>query len=141
MGHQLTFEKFLSYDPGQNGIAVSVALRQMEQQIFLNAKLDTGASDCIFQRGYGEQLGLNIESGYPLRVGTATGSFLTYGHTVTLIVEDFAFDVMVYFAEDYAFKRNVLGRHGFLHLVRLGLIDYDGRLYLSLYGDDANGDA
>jgi hypothetical protein len=42
---------------------------------------------------------------------------------------------LVYFAEDENFSRNVLGRHGWLELVTIGLIDYDGKLYLSRYLD------
>ena len=37
----------------------------------------------------------------------------------------------VYFAKDYAFNRNVLGRTGFLNRVVVGLNDYAGKLYLS----------
>lgn len=43
----------------------------------------------------------------------------------------FSFDMMVYFAQDVVFKRNVLGRRGRLDQGRLGLIDYDGKIYLS----------
>ena len=39
------------------------------------------------------------------------------------------------FAEDEAFQRNVLGRRGFLEPVILGLVDYEGKLYLSKYGE------
>lgn len=141
MIHRLAFSELVEYDAGQEGITAPVVLRIGATESRLAAKLDTGASHCIFQRSYAEELGLDIEHGHPLRFGTATGSFLTYGHTVTLIIRGFAFDVMAYFADDYAFNRNVLGRHGFLNLVRLGLIDYDGKLYLSLYGDQANGEA
>ncbi|MBI3760218.1 MAG: hypothetical protein HY269_10775, partial [Deltaproteobacteria bacterium] len=56
-----------------------------------------------------------------------------------LAVKQFDFDVMVYFAQDYVFNRNVLGRHGFLQLVRLGLVDYDGQLFLSHRDADNNG--
>jgi hypothetical protein len=39
----------------------------------------------------------------------------------------------VYFAKDESFTRNVLGRQGWLDRVKLGLIDYEGRLFLSKY--------
>jgi len=32
-------------------------------------------------------------------------------------------------------QRNVLGRRGFMEQVRLGLIDYEGKLYLSSYDE------
>lgn len=46
-----------------------------------------------------------------------------------------AYDTTVYFADDPQFGRNVLGRQGWLDCVQLGLIDYDGKLYLSDYND------
>lgn len=38
---------------------------------------------------------------------------------------------MVYFAAHEGYNRNLLGRHGWLNRVRLGLIDYEGKLYLN----------
>ena len=43
---------------------------------------------------------------------------------------------VVYFAQDENFKRNVLGRHGWLDRVLIGINDYDGKLYLSRYEDE-----
>jgi hypothetical protein len=84
-----------------------------------------------FERKFGEQPGLDIEAGERQLFGTATGSFLTFGHSVTLIVEDFQFDSYVYFANDEFFDRNVLGRFGFLDRVIIAIDDYDGKPYLS----------
>lgn len=64
------------------------------------------------------------------------GSFLAYGHAVTLSVSDFDFDMVAYFAADESFNRNVLGRHGFLDRVLIGLDDYAGKLYLRRNDDD-----
>ncbi len=141
MSFHLSFLKLIEYDSGVPGITLAVILQSGSRKVSFDARLDTGATHCIFERVHGENIGCDVESGELLIVSTATGIFRAYGHQVILSVRDFDFDVMVYFAEDYAFSRNVLGRHGFLNLVRLGLIDYDGRLYLSLYGDDANGEA
>ncbi len=135
MSHQLNYDLLHHYDAGQVGITIPVVLQLSEQEIKFDAKLDTGASYCIFERHLGEMLGLNIESGYPKRIGTATGAFLTFGHEVTMLIEGFQFDVTAYFAQDYAINRSVLGRHGFLNLVQLGLIDYEGKLFLSRYSD------
>ncbi|MFN7930191.1 MAG: hypothetical protein U0Y68_20160 [Blastocatellia bacterium] len=85
----------------------------------------------------GEQLGLQIESGVPETFGTAAGAFLAYGHEVTLVVLGLDVIATVYFAADEHFTRNVLGRQGWLDRVRLGLVDYDGQLYLSRYDDPA----
>jgi hypothetical protein len=43
--------------------------------------------------------------------------------------------IPVYFAADAAFSRNVLGRQGWIDRIRLGLVDYEGKLYLSDYSD------
>ena len=44
-------------------------------------------------------------------------------------------DTTVYFAAAHGLPRNVLGRHGFLERLRLGLVDYDGILLASAYDD------
>ncbi len=43
-------------------------------------------------------------------------------------------DVLVCFAEDVEFQTNVLGRYGFLMQIKLGLIDYEGKVLISPYG-------
>lgn len=129
----LNFEKLIFFDVGEKGISVDVKLKITEKEISFPAKVDTGSSFCIFERRFGENLGLEIEKGLFQNVGTATGIFRVFGFRLTLDVENFQFDSLVYFAEDENFKRNVLGRHGFLELVKFGLIDYEGKLYLSRY--------
>ncbi|MEW6213494.1 MAG: hypothetical protein AB1631_34685, partial [Acidobacteriota bacterium] len=104
-----------------------------EKDVSFTAKIDSGASYCIFERRHGKALGLNIESGLLQPISTATDRFITYGHEITLSVAGFEFDSIVYFAADDAIKRNVLGRHGWLDRVVLGLIDYEGKLLLSQY--------
>lgn len=52
-----------------------------------------------------------------------------------MIVLGLEFQPTVYFAADENFTRNVLGRQGWLDRVRLGLIDYEGKLLLSDYND------
>lgn len=74
--------------------------------------MDTGASFCIFNRGYAEALGIKVTAGQPVLVGTATSTFDAYRHSLTLTTLGFSFDVMVYFARDVASKRNVRGRRG-----------------------------
>jgi hypothetical protein len=88
---------------------------------------------CIFERKFGEKIGLEIENGMRQNFGTATGTFLAYGHELTLIVAGFEFDSMVFFPENEHIKRNVLGRTGWLDRIILGLIDYEGKIYLSRY--------
>ena len=130
MPYQLEFRTSHDYDPGKSGINVPVTLRFGEVSVALNAKVDTGASYCIFQRLYGEHLGLDIERGHHQLLGTPTGSFVVYGHSVGLSVLEFEFDAVVYFAADDSFRRVVLGRHGWLNRIQLGIVDYKGKLYL-----------
>ena len=88
---------------------------------------------CIFARPYGEQLGFDIETGLRQLFGTATGTFVVYGHEVSLSVGELEFDTLAFFPADEEITRNVLGRFGWLDRVVLGLVDYEGKLYLSRY--------
>ncbi|MGH9899555.1 MAG: aspartyl protease family protein, partial [Pyrinomonadaceae bacterium] len=111
-------------------LKLSVGLKTVK----FSAKLDTGASFCIFQRVYGETLGIDVEKGYLEQIVLANGNVIdVYGHDVTLSAFDLQLDVTVYFASDPTFRRNVLGRQGWLQQLQLGLIDYDGKLYVSKY--------
>jgi hypothetical protein len=132
MTWSLSFSTRAQYDPGQPGISVPVILRLGGSEAHCLAKIDTGSSHCIFRRFQGELLGLDIESGEARDFSTATGSFRAYGHPITLVVAGMEFDSIVYFADHEEYNRNVVGRHGWLNRVRMGLIDYEGKLYLSL---------
>ncbi len=105
-------------------------------RVTLAAKLDTGAENSIFARQIGEQLGLQIENDYQQWFSTVTGSFLTFGHEVTLNIAGIEFDAQVFFAKDESFQRNVIGRYGGLDHLRIELVDYEGKLYLSRYGEE-----
>ena len=48
---------------------------------------------------------------------------------------DLSFETTVSFAEEISFNRNVVGQQGWLDRLRLGLVDYEGKLYLSDYND------
>ena len=134
MSHQLTFDHLVNYDPGHPGISVTVTLETYGASVSCEAKLDSGSSFCIFSRKTGEELGLEVEAGIRRIVGTVTGSFAVYLHEVNLSIAGCSFTVLVGFAEDAIVQRNVLGRRGFLEQVILGLIDYEGKLYLGAYG-------
>ena len=131
--HLLEFETLHNYAAKDN-IEVPVTLRSGERTVSFPAQLDTGATYCIFERSYAETLGLSVESGTPLRFTTAIGSFDAYGHMLTLEALGYSFDVTVYFAHE-SFRRNVLGRRGWIDHVRLGLIEYESKLYLSRYSE------
>ena len=133
MVYDLTFDTLVNYDAGIPGISIDVELSAGDSSIHVLAKVDTGSDRCIFSRECGERLGFEIESGELQGFSTATGSFITYGHPVTLISAEFSFDSTVYFANDEDFDRNVLGRFGWLDRMRIGINDYEGKLYLSRY--------
>lgn len=133
MNHHLDFTDLIEYDTTKPGITLEIELKLVGKNTKVVAKLDTGSTDCIFARSVGESLGLDVEDGTPAMVGTATGAFRVFLHEITMSVLDFDFDVYVYFAEDESFNRNVLGRVGFLDRLVLGLVDYEGKLFLNRY--------
>ena len=78
-------------------------------------------------------MGLDIESGMRQRFGTATGSFYAHGFRVMLLTADIELDAMVFFAADQSFSKNVLGRITWLDNLIIGLVDCEGKIYLSPY--------
>lgn len=131
--YSLHFDVAHLYDPGEPGITVPISLKSGEKEITVTTKLDTGSTFCVFKREAGEDLGLKIENGILEYLSTPTGSFKAYGHPVTLVAFGFELEITAYFAATDDFKRNVLGRYGWLQQLRIGLVDYDGQLYLGLY--------
>jgi hypothetical protein len=97
------------------------------------ANVDTGSSHCLFERLHGELLELDIESGEPKRFATAIGGFAAFGHVITIETLSLRFESMVYFFEDPAITKNLLGRIGWLDRLRFGLIDHDQTIYLAEY--------
>jgi hypothetical protein len=75
-----------------------------------------------------------VEDGAAQRIRTATGSFLAYGHEVTLTTGGLEWQAAVYFAAEESFPVNVVGRVGFLDRLRVGVVDYEQLLYLSAHG-------
>jgi hypothetical protein len=135
MSLALTFETLIEYDPAAAGISVPIVLSLGLARLDLWAKLDTGSTYCVFEREIGEGLGLAVEGGQEEWIGTATGRFKAYGHDLTLFAFGFQLDLTAYFAEQMGFGRNVLGRYGLLQQLKLGLVDYEGKLYVGRYND------
>jgi hypothetical protein len=123
VSYQLSFTELVNYDSGQPSITVPITLSVSQARVQCEAKVDTGSSNCIFARNLGEELGLDIETGLRLLVGTVTGKFVAYLHEVNLTLASFEFSGLVGFAEDSEFQRNVLGRRGFIEQITLGLVD------------------
>jgi Aspartyl protease len=135
MVYQMKFDHLLTYDVGAPGIGLEVIVKLSDVDMVIPAKLDTGASNSIFERRYGEQLGLLIESGYRQLFSTATGNFVAYGHNLTVNVAGIEFEATVFFAEDEHYNRNVVGRFGGMDHLKVGIVDYEGKLYLSSYDE------
>lgn len=130
---EISFSISHVYDTRESGIVVPVVVSIGNSTVKFEAKIDTGASFCVFQRFQGERLGLEIETGIHLRMATATGTFDAFGHTINLSVLGIETESTVYFAAEESFYLNILGRQGFLDRVKLGLINYEGKLLLSAY--------
>ncbi len=133
MTFTLEFDNEILFNLNKTGIEVPVWLYNGEAAVSFNAKIDTGASSCIFERIHGEMLGLNIEDGTPENFSTNVGTFTAFGHHITVSVADIELDSTVFFYAEDVFKRNVLGRNGWLNKLKIGIIDYDGKLFLSRY--------
>ena len=131
----LRFQHTYSYPFNRSGIAVPVFLGSgaLETEVF--AKVDIGADVCLFERNVALALDLDVEKGDPLWLETLTGSFLAYGHEVTVTTMELSFVLTVYFAANDAISRNLLGR-SWVRLTRLGVVDYDGKLFVSAYDDE-----
>ncbi|HXG68647.1 MAG TPA: aspartyl protease family protein [Blastocatellia bacterium] len=136
MAHTFHFRSQHRYDTTKTGIAIPVELLFGPKSVQLDARLDTGASFCIFARSYAELLGIDIESGTPEYVSTANSTLQVFGHWLTVMALGFQIETMVYFAIDGNIRRNVLGRRGWIDRLRLCLIDHDGELYVSHYDDE-----
>ncbi len=137
MAYQLTFGERAVYDSLEPGIPLETVLRHGSRIVRCGAQVDTGSQYCVFSREIGEDLGLEIESGLRKELGSLAGTLIAYGHEVTLETLGLEFNSFVFFSETRKLRRNLLGRAGWLQLVRLAIIDYDQELYLSLYNDDS----
>lgn len=133
MAEILSYDEVYFYNTLKKGITVPVYLKYDKLTVDLKAKIDTGAENCIFERKHAERLGVEVERGELQQFSTATSGFLAYGHEVTINVLEIETVSTVYFAKEESFTRNVLGRQGWLDRVKLGLIDYEGKLFLSEY--------
>jgi len=74
----LEFDTAHQYADAKDGINVPITLGIGNESVEFLAKLDTGAEHCIFERKYGEMLGLDVESGRLQRFRTVAGSFAAY---------------------------------------------------------------
>ena len=130
----LNFRIRYDYASSPSGIEVPLTISaDTQRSIGVLAKIDTGADFCVFRRELADELELRVEEGERKRFSTATGSFETHGHSVTLSCFDYRIESQVFFAIDYEFSRNVLGLQGWLEKFRFGLVHYDRSFFLSHY--------
>ena len=129
----LSFKVAHNYGAAGDDITIPIVLSRGDRRVKLLPKVDTGAAFCIFNREYGETLGLEIEAGERKMMRTATSPFETFGHEVTIESFGWQTTATVFLAVDASFPRNVLGRNGWIRLFRLGLVDYDATIHLSHY--------
>lgn len=76
---------------------------------------------------------LDVEAGLPKRLSSLGGPIDCFGHEVTLETAGLSFQSIVYFAKYPNLPRNILGRQGWLRNLKLGLVDYENKLYLGKY--------
>ncbi|HEY1951111.1 MAG TPA: retropepsin-like aspartic protease [Bryobacteraceae bacterium] len=130
---QLEFSHVHSYAQRPGGISAPVSLSSGAETVEFLAYIDTGASDCLFERQHGEVLNLDIETGEPVIFQAANGGVEAFGHMVSLEVLGLRFESMVYFFADDGIRKNLLGRAGWLDRIRFGLVDYDSKFYIAPY--------
>ena len=93
----------------------------------------------MFDHGVADSLGIDVESGIPLRLRTLAGSFTAYGREVTLRTYNQEWSATVYFhGQGPRIVPNFLGRTGWLDRIRLGLVHYDQQIYVEQYDELAN---
>ena len=131
----LGFSKVHGYAGPSDSIAIPVVLQAGDRRVALVASLDTGASHCIFERSHAEWLGLDIERGVPKTFATVDSRIQTFGHEVTINTLGIEFHSTVYFFGDANIGKNVLGRHGWLDRVRIGIVDHDQMVYVADYDE------
>ena len=136
----LRFSRVHSYAQHDFAITVPVTLRSGDREVDLVASVDTGAAFCLFERAYAEILGLDVETGARKWFTTANSRFEAYGHEVTMQVLGIETFALVYFFGDPVIRKNVLGRRGWIDRLRLGLVDYEQKLYVAPYDDQPSGE-
>jgi hypothetical protein len=137
MNFPLTFRDHRKYHTRDGKPSVQAILSFGPNRVECVAYIDTGATVCLFQRELADDLEIDVESGTLIRLSTLTGSLLAYGHELTLQTGELAFQTTVYFAKEYGLQRNLLGKFGWLQLIRFGIVDYDEEVFFSHYNDPA----
>jgi hypothetical protein len=110
--------------------AIFVALQNGTKNLQTIALIDSGSTYSLFDYQAGVELGIDVRSGRPQRLSSLGGVVLGYAHRIEIeIVEGWRFTTEVLFS-DQPVSRNLLGHHGFLEHVAVGLHGKISRIYL-----------
>lgn len=131
MSFQIDFEKKVTYESIKTGITIDAVLYYGGSEVICPAKVDTGSEFCLFARTFADILNIDLESGYRENFSTLGGGIIGYAHQIELETLGLRFQSYVYFAENYSINRSLLGRQGWLQLVKIGIDDYKSEIYLS----------
>lgn len=135
MAYEIVYHHRLPYDVNNAEITLPVIIAANGYIESVTAAIDTGSTLCVFQREVAESLGIVVEDGIEDYVNAMGTIIRVYGYEVTLSLGDLALNLFVYFPEFQRIPRNLMGRQGFLRLLRFGLDDYEGLVYLSHHDD------
>jgi len=133
VSNQLSFDISYLYEDSDEGISLPITLSYRNVQVRTYAKVDTGSEFCVFSLELGEELGIDVPSGIPKRMGSLTGTLDTFGHEIVIQSCGIAVQSVAYFAKYPNLPRNLLGRNGWIRKLRLGIVDYDNMIFLSPY--------
>ena len=71
---RLEFTHRHRYASQTEGIALPVILKSGAEAVDVLASVDTGASNCLFEREHGDMLDIGVETGEPRHSGRLTGA-------------------------------------------------------------------
>ena len=129
----LDFDVEYRYVSTPEGIHIPIRLVLADRAVDLTARLDTGAADCVLDRFFADVLAIDVESGVRQVYRTVAGSFVAYGHEMTIRTLGLEWSATVYFYEATGRQNSFIGRRGWLDRVRLALVHFDERIYLAPY--------
>lgn len=114
------------------GIYLPAELRVDERITQLVLRVDCASTYCVLERPWAAYLGLQWEAGDAIRIGTATGGFQAFIHTIGLQIDRFRWEAPVAIAEFEsvagAITRDVLGLVGFFDRFRVTIDDPDEQI-------------
>jgi hypothetical protein len=78
MSVQLTFRDHRRYETTDGAITIFTRLGFGDLSVNRVARVDTGATVCLFSRELADDLGIDVESGHRIDLRTLAGSLLAY---------------------------------------------------------------